>query len=64
MCSYVRVFLIIIATMLLPLREGLCSDISIPTLTLGALSGGSTTVERCDGNEKDSIHGNKVDVCA
>ena len=44
MCSYLRAFLIIIAAMLLPLREGLCSNISIPNQTLGALSGGSTTV--------------------
>ena len=44
MCSYVRAFLIILATMLLPLGEGWCSNISIPTQTLGALSGGSTTV--------------------
>ena len=44
MCSYLRAFFIILATMLLPLGEGWCSNISIPTQTLGALSGGSTTV--------------------
>ena len=44
MCSYLRAFLIILATMLLPLGEGWCSNSSISNQTLGALSGGSTTV--------------------